>query len=242
MDVRVGSTLGVAVRGVDQLPLGDDVAGRLHQRDTRADDREVCLHPRIDSRCHARRANPSVQIVKARRGQQHHEERHQDPRDDEREEGQGEDVETDVLVKEGVGDVKRLAVGEEEVPLPLTRGVEARDDGHDERDDGVDPSRVGSNDVLKTTDDLVLGLEGEIARAESVGEQEIAPHQGEEDRSEGEPQTDLHPKEGGEHARETDRREPHLIGPQHRQTTQRQKADQHHGDREAHPETSRKTT
>jgi len=73
---------------------------------------------------------------------------------------------------------------EEQVGLPLTGGVESRDQSGKDPDHRVDATRVGTNDVLEPTHDLVLGLEGKVASAESVGEQQVHPHEDEEDQAE----------------------------------------------------------
>ncbi len=239
--VGVARALNVPVTRIHELPLGDHVPGRLHQGNPGTDDRQVRLDARRDPGARPGGTDAAVQVVEAGRHDQHHEQRHQEPGHDERDEGQRHDVEAEVLVEEGVLDVEGDAVGEEQVVVPLARRVEAGDEGHDEGNRGVDPPGARPDHRLEPPNHFVLGVKGQVARAERIGEQEVSPHEEEEDGAEDHRQADLDEEQRREHVAQADGREPHLIGPQHRQAVQRQEPDEDDEDHQTNPEASRKS-
>jgi hypothetical protein len=141
---------------------------------------------------------PPFRKVESRGHEERDDQDHEEPGHDERDKGQREDVKAQILVEEGVHLVEGLRVGEEEIVVPLARGVQPGHQTHHQGDRRVDTPGVGTNDVLISPHDLVFGVKGEIARAKTVGEEQIAPHDEEKDRPEGESQADLDEKEGGE--------------------------------------------
>ena len=144
-------------------------------------------------------------------------------------------------MEEWVLHVEGLAVHEQQVLVPLPGRVETRDEARDQRDERVDPSGVRAHGVLESAHDLVFGLEGEVAGAEPVGQEQVRPHQREEDETEDEPEADLDQEQRREDAAEAGLGEPHLVGPEHRQAAQRQEAHEHHRDGEPDPESARQS-
>jgi len=68
--VGITSARHVAVRGVHEFPLGDDVTRRLHQSDPCADHREMGLYRGSDTRGNPRGANPTIQVMESGGDQQ----------------------------------------------------------------------------------------------------------------------------------------------------------------------------
>ncbi len=202
VDVGVRRALDVAVGRGDEIPLGDQVSGRFAQGDRGTDGRQVRLHPRRDTRGDLCRTDTAVEEVKARRHDERDDQDDEEPGDDERDEGQREYIEAEVLVKQRVDLVEGLSVREEQITVPLTGGVESGDEAHHQGDRRVDAPGVGPHNVLVAPHDLVFGVKGEVARTETVGEQQISPHDEEEDRPEGQTESDLDQKECGEDARQ----------------------------------------
>ena len=119
--VGVAGAVDVAVLGVHQRPALQDVAHRLVQGDQGQQHRDVRLHGRSHPRQAALGLDPAVEVVEDHRDGQRHDQDGQRPVDDEDQEGELEDVEADVLVELGVGDVEEAAVAEQDPVVPLAR-------------------------------------------------------------------------------------------------------------------------
>ena len=123
-------------------------------------------------------------------------------------------------------------------PVALSPATSAISEG----DDRVDAPGVGAHHVLEPPDDLVLGLEGQVARAEPVGQEQVHPHErGRRSAPKVRPRPTFTRKRVVEDAAEPNRGEPHLVGPEHREGAQREEPDDEDDDDQADPEAARQT-
>ena len=158
VNVGVARALHVRVGRGHEVPAGDDVPGGLKEGDEGPEHTQVSLHSRGDR--DASRPSPNAAVQEVGEGGQNEgdEERDEAPGHHEGVEGQGEDVEADVLVKEGIDDPEGLGVAVEEPDVPLTRRVQARHRTGEHRHHAVHQGRPGANGVLEASYEFVVRL------------------------------------------------------------------------------------
>ena len=233
--VGVAGTVDVAVLRVDHGPALQDIAGGLVQRDQCEQHGDV----RLDGRPHPRQAalglNPPVEVVEHQRDGQRHDEDGQRPVHDEGQERQVEDVEPDVLVELGVRDPEVAAVAEEDPVVPLADRPGRADQGQDERQSHVDPSRVRPHELLVAAHQLVLLGEHDVVAGDAVAHDEVHPEDGEEDGAEHAEEAELDHEQRREDVVVADRGEPQAVGVDARQRAQRDQQDDEDDDEADEP-------
>jgi hypothetical protein len=117
------------------------------------------LHRRSDPRTRALDPYPAVEIVAEQGDQQHDEQCHQRPVDQEHLEGERHHVVGDVAVELGIGDPEAGAVAEQDPVVPLTDGLGADDEREHDHHADPEPPGVGADHLLIALDELVLGVE-----------------------------------------------------------------------------------
>ena len=210
--VGVPGAVDIAVVRVHQTPPLQDVAGRLGQRDERQEHREVGL----DRRAHAGDAplgqDPAVEVVEDDGDDERDDQDGQRPVDDEVHERELEDVEADVLVELRILDPEVAAMAKEDPVLPFADRARGRDERHDERQGDVEASGVGPHDLLVAADDLVLLHGAEVVAGQAVADDQVDPHDDEEDGAEDPEEPELDHQQGGEHVVVPHRGEPEAVG------------------------------
>ena len=212
MHIGVARAVDVAVVRVHQPPALEDVARRLGQCDQRQQHREMGLDGRPYPRDSPLGQDPAVEVVEDRRHDERHDQDGQRPVDDEVQEGQLEDVEADVLAELRVLDPEIAAVAEEDPVLPFADRARGGDERHHDGQRDVETPGVGPHDLLVPADELVLLDGADVLAGQAIADDQIDPHDDEEDRPEDTEEAELHHQQGGEHIVVAHRREPEAVG------------------------------
>ena len=230
LDVGVGRALDRPPGRRGELVAGQPVPDRLQQGQHGQEHRDVQLDLGADPAVLDLEADPAVQVVRHRGDDEDDDEGREQPVDDERQEGQAEDVEADVLAELRVLHSEADRVVEEQPLLPLAGRRSAGDEAQQQGDADPDQPDPAAHDLPVALDDGLVHALRHRGRVDPVSEGQVQRRQQREPEREDEPQPDLRPQHPGEDAALAERVEPEVVRVEARDAPRREEEDQQHDD------------
>ena len=230
IDVGVERPVEYTAGGRRQLISGQPVVQCLDDGQNRQNRREMHFHDRFGPFApdHAD-ADRSVEVVRDRGDDQHDHKSREGPADHIAQERQLEDVEPDVGTELGIGDPELLAVDEEQPFLPLAghprRGEQRKEERNDRAQQEVTPPDGG----VVPGDQLLFGAGRSVRGSAAIRDEEVQPHQHEEERAEYQRQDDLGTEHLAPDRGTVERIEPQVVGVEAGYSAQRQQTDDQSG-------------